>query len=215
MARLPLPATKANLLRVKEDLVLAQEGYQLLDEKREVILREIFSHLADLKRSRKEANAALAEAYAALREACFALGRDGVARAALAARLPGNITVQERSLIGVVIPLLEWEAEWAAPAWGLLETAQELDIAREKFLHALRGLIALAEIELAFHRLAAELRKTQKRVNALQMLLIPQYQETLHYLESSLEEKEREALFQLKRMRERQQGHAEKIVADS
>ena len=93
MARLELPATKANLLRLKEDLLLAQEGYSLLDEKREVLLREIFSHLADLKRSRAEAETALAEAYAALKGACLALGREEVARAALAAHhLPGEIT---------------------------------------------------------------------------------------------------------------------------
>jgi V/A-type H+-transporting ATPase subunit D len=203
MARIELPATKANLLRLKEDLLLAQEGYQLLDEKREVILREIFSHLEDLKRSRRETETALAEAYAALKGACFALGRDRVARAALAARLPGEINLREWSVIGVVVPLLEWKANRESPPWGLLDTSLELDTAREKFLLALRQLVALAEVEITFHRLAAELRKTQRRVNALQTLLIPQYQETVRYIESSLEEKEREALFQLKRMRER------------
>jgi V/A-type H+/Na+-transporting ATPase subunit D len=203
MARLELPATKANLLRLKEDLLLAKEGYQLLDEKREILLREIFSHLADLKRSRKEAETALAEAYATLKQACFALGRDGVERAALAARLPGEINLREWSVIGVRVPLFEWEVSPEPPPWGLLGTSLELDTAREKFLLALRQLVALAEVEVAFHRLAAELRKTQKRANALQNLLIPQYQETVHYMESSLEEKEREALFQLKRIRER------------
>lgn len=206
MARLDLPATKANLLRLKEDLLLAQEGYHLLDEKREILLREIFSHLADLKRSRAEAATALAEAYAALQDACLALGREGVARAALAASFPGEITVSERSVIGVVVPLCEWHANSEPPPWGLLGTSLELDLARDKFLLALRQLVALAEVEIAFHRLAAELRKTQKRVNALQNLLIPQYRETVRFLESSLEEKEREALFQLKRLRRETHG---------
>ena len=106
----------------------------------------------------------------------------------------------------MVVPLCEWRANPEPPPWGLLGTSLELDLARDKFLLALRQLVALAEVEIAFHRLAAELRKTQKRVNALQNLLIPQYRETVRFLESSLEEKEREALFQLKRLRRETHG---------
>jgi len=203
MARLALPTTKANLLRLKEDMALAQEGRQLLDEKREIILRELFSHLEDLRRSRAEAETALAEAYSELAAACIALGREQVARAALAAPPPAEITTQQRSLFGIVLPLLNWEPTDAAPPWGLLGTSLELDLTRERFLAAMRRLVEQAELEVAFRRLAAELRKTQKRVNALQNLLIPQYQETVSYMESGLEEREREALFQLKRLQAR------------
>ncbi len=205
MARLALPTTKANLLQLKEDLELAQEGRQLLDEKREIILRELFSHLEDLRRSRDEAGSALAEAYARLSDACLALGREQVARASLAVPPPAEITSQERSLFGVVLPLLNWEPSGAAPPWGLLGTSLELDLAREKFLAAMRRLVEQAELEIAFRRLAVELRKTQKRVNALQNLLIPQYQETVSYMESGLEERERESLFQLKRVQSRRE----------
>ena len=203
MARLDLPATKSNLLRLKEDLLLAREGRELLDEKREIILREIFSHLEDLRRSRKELDTALSEAYSALAEACIAIGREGAARAALAALPPDEISMHERSVIGVIVPLLEWKSKDEPPRWGLLDTSLELDAAREKFLVAFKRLVALAELEISFRRLAAELRKTQKRVNAVQNLLIPQYEETVHYVESGLEEREREALFQLKRVRAR------------
>jgi V/A-type H+-transporting ATPase subunit D len=203
MARFDLPATKANLLRLKDDLALAREGRQLLDEKREILLRELFRHLADLKRCRKEADLALADAYAALREACLALGRDAAARAALAQREPPEVSAQERSILGVVVPILRCEALRAAPSWGLLGTSIELDVARERFRSAMSRLVALAEVETAFRSLAAELRRTQKRINALQNLLIPQYQETVGYIEGSLEEREREALFQMKRVKAR------------
>jgi len=206
MERLPLPTTKTNLLRLKEDLALAQEGRQLLDEKREIILRELFSHMEDMRRARAEAAALLSEAYQQLAAACVVLGRDQVARAALASPPPGRISIQERSLFGVVLPLLNWEVSEETPPWGLLGTSLELDLAREKFLAAMRRLIELAELEIAFQRLAFELRKTQKRVNALQNLLIPQYRETVGYMEAGLEEREREALFQLKRMQARGEG---------
>jgi V/A-type H+-transporting ATPase subunit D len=206
MARLALPTTKANLLRLKEDLGLAQEGRQLLDEKREIILRELFSHLEDLRRSRAEAEAALTEAYSELAAACVSLGREQVARAALAAPAAAEIATQERSLFGIVLPLLNWQPAETAPPWGLLGTSLELDLAREKFLAAMRRLVEQAELEIAFRRLAVELRKTQKRVNALSNLLIPQYQETVGYMESGLEEREREALFQLKRVQARREG---------
>jgi len=206
MQRLPLPTTKTNLLRVKGDLALAQEGRQLLDEKRDVILRELFSHMDEMRQTRREAADLLAQAYRALADACIVLGRDQVARSALAAPAPPEVAMHERSLFGVVLPLLDWDAPETQVYWGLLGTSIELDIARRSFLAATRRLVQLAELEVAFQRLAVELRKTQKRVNALQNLLIPQYRETAAYMEGSLEEREREDLFQLKRMRERQSG---------
>jgi len=207
VARFDMPATKANLLHLKDDLALAQEGRQLLDEKREILLRELFRHLADLKRCRKEATAALADAYAALREACLALGRDAVSRAALAERESPEISAQERSILGVVVPLLRCEAIPETPSWGLLGTSLELDVARQRFRSAMSRLVALAEVEISFRSLASELRRTQKRINALQTLLIPQYQETVRYIEGSLEEREREALFQMKRVKARGENH--------
>jgi V/A-type H+-transporting ATPase subunit D len=206
MQRLPLPTTKTNLLRVKGDLALAQEGRQLLDEKRDVILRELFSHMDEMRQTRREAADLLAQAYRALADACIVLGRDQVARAALAAPAPREVAMHERSLFGVVLPLLDWDEPETQGYWGLLGTSIELDLARRSFLAATRRLVQLAELEVAFQRLAVELRKTQKRVNALQNLLIPQYRETAAYMEGSLEEREREDLFQLKRMRERQSG---------
>jgi V/A-type H+-transporting ATPase subunit D len=206
MQRLPLPTTKTNLLRVKEDLALAREGRQLLDEKRDVILRELFSHMDEMRQTRREAAELLAQAYRALADACIALGRDQVARAALAAPAPPEVVMHERSLFGVVLPLLNWNVAGTERLWSLFGTSIELDLARRNFLAAARRLVQLAELEVAFQRLAVELRKTQKRVNALQNLLIPQYRETAAYMEGSLEEREREDMFQLKRMRERQSG---------
>jgi V/A-type H+-transporting ATPase subunit D len=206
MDRLPIPTTKANLLHLKEDLALAQEGRQLLDEKREIILRELFSHMEDMRHTRAEAATLLNEAFRELAAACMAVGRDQVARAALASPPLPEIGIQERSLFGVILPLLTWEAKEGSPPWGLLGTSLEIDLAREKFFAAMRRLIELAELEIAFQRLAVELRKTQKRVNALQNLLIPQYQVTLSYMEDGLEEREREALFQLKRTQTRREG---------
>lgn len=206
MQRLPLPTTKTNLLRVKGDLALAQEGRQLLDQKRDVILRELFSHMDEMRQTRREAADLLAQAYRALADACIVLGRDQVARAALAAPAPPEVAMHERSLFGVVLPLLDWDAPETQGHWGLLGTSIELDLARRSFLAATRRLVQLAELEVAFQRLAVELRKTQKRVNALQNLMIPQYRETAAYMEGSLEEREREDMFQLKRMRERQSG---------
>jgi V/A-type H+/Na+-transporting ATPase subunit D len=203
MERLPLPTTKTNLLHLKEDLGLADEGRQLLDEKREIILRELFSHMEDMRRARAEAAALLADAYKELAAACVDLGSEQVARAGLASAPPANVTAQERSLFGVLLPLLNWDVREESPPWGLLGTSLNLDLARQKFLAAMRRLIELAELEIAFQRLAVELRKTQKRVNALQNLLIPQYRVTASYMEAGLEEREREALFQLKRMQKR------------
>ncbi len=200
---LDVPPTKSSLLELKEQLAIARSGHDLLEEKREVLVSELLHIIDDAEACRQRANDALAQAYRALREAVVELGRDQVRRAALACAAEARITLQERSVMGVPIPLLERQILELQPQFGLLGTSHTLDEALRRFHNALEVILRLAEVERAAWHLAVELKKTQRRVNALENIFIPNYEETIHYIEGRLEEAERETIFQMKLLKKR------------
>ncbi|MDY0091829.1 MAG: V-type ATP synthase subunit D [Candidatus Vecturithrix sp.] len=204
MARLSIPSTKSNFLRLSDELIFAKEGRDLLDEKREILIMEIMGTLEDAHRKRLTMEKQLAEAHQAMIVANVVLGRENVRRAALGIPSEANIDIHDRSVMGVVVPVVQ--VKWSKtdkPRYSFAGTTYALDNAAHKFSDCLASLVELAEIETTLWRLATELKKVQRRFNALDNLLIPQYEETVKYIEYTLEEKEREILFQLKRVKEK------------
>jgi V/A-type H+-transporting ATPase subunit D len=203
---LDLPPTKSNLLELRDRLAMARTGYDLLEEKREVLVSELLAIIDDADQLRREVDEKLAAAFQALQEAVIELGRDQVERAALACGVKAELAVRERSIMGVLIPLVEREVSKLEPQYGLLGTSAGLDAAQAQFRETLETILHLAETETTAWRLAVELKKTQRRVNALENILIPQYEETIHYIEAKLEEDERESIFQMKRLKAWREG---------
>lgn len=203
MALLDIPPTKANLLELKDQLAIAKSGYELLEEKREVLVSELLNIIDDAEAFRREVTERLAAAFAALGEAITKLGTEQVKRAALACTTEAHITLRERSIMGVPIPLMERKLLELEPQFGLLGTSFSLDEALRRFYDALERILRLAETERAAWHLAIELKKTQRRVSALEYIFIPQYEETIRYIESRLEEVERETIFQMKLLKDR------------
>jgi len=201
MAPLEVPPTKSTLLELKEQLAMARTGHELLEEKREVLVSELLGIIDDAEYLRREVNEKLARAFQVLVEAIIELGQDQVERAALACGARARIRVHERSIMGVVVPLMEREVREVEPQFGLLGTSFKLDEALRRFCEALEVILRLAETETTAWRLAEELRKTQRRVNALENIFIPEYEETIRYIESMLAEVERETIFQMKRLK--------------
>ena len=206
MARLNIPSTKSNLLRLNDELTFAVEGRELLDEKREILIMEIMGTLEDAHRKRIAMEKALAEAYKAFAVAKVLLGPEDVKRAAFGIQAEAQVDIHDRSVMGVVVPVVQ--VKWNKsdkPRYGFAGTTYALDKASKQFSACLENLVELAEIETTLWRLATELKKTQRRFNALDNILIPQYTETVKYIQYTLEEKEREILFQLKRVKEKLQ----------
>ncbi|MEW6381310.1 MAG: V-type ATP synthase subunit D [bacterium] len=202
--RLNLSVTRSNLLRLREELDFAQEGYELLEQKREVLVMEVMTLIDELRKWKKEAEDSLKSAYRALEEASMVLGTESVTRASFAVASKEKIKVTERSIMGVAIPKVAF-SRTATPShhqYGFQGTSPSLDNAVHRFGLCLERLAKLAEIEVSLFRLATELKKTQRRANSLNYLFIPEYRETIKYLENTLEEKEREEFFQLKRAKD-------------
>ncbi len=153
-----------------------------------------------------------AEAHAAMREAVLTLGSDALDRAALGVRLDHRVRIADQSLMGIRVPRVTVEPVAPGAQFGLVGTSVRADLVMKKFAEALALLGELAELENAVLRLARELRKTQRRCNALSKMFIPDYRATIAYIVSSLEERERESVVILKMVKDRLARAAEGSV---
>ncbi|HSK88834.1 MAG TPA: V-type ATP synthase subunit D [Anaerolineales bacterium] len=198
MAVLNVAPTRSNLIRIKKELQFAREGYEILDRKREVLTTELVrvAHEADVLQ--KEVWKVLETAYRALEKAQLTLGSDHVEWAALAANKTVDVHLKLRGIMGVAIPVIEARGEPEKMLYSLSGTNAALDEASAAFREVLIKTPQLSMLVTTVWRLAGELRKTQRRVNALQHIFIPAYEETVIFIVSSLEEREREETFRLK-----------------
>ncbi len=206
MGKLSLPATKSNAIRLRDELSLARDGKQLLDQKKDILINHINLLAGKADRARKRLDEALMAAYEQLRLALIESGRTQVEAAGLAVDAHLEVNIREQSLMGVVLPLVTISRPKFRPEYSLSDTTRQMDRVRQAVLSAMEILAELAEVEVGLKRLMEETKRTLKRINALSYIYIPVYEATLKSIEERLEEKEREALFQLKRVKGKSQG---------
>jgi V/A-type H+-transporting ATPase subunit D len=206
VSRLPVAPTRSNLFAVRDALGLAQEGYEILDKKREVLTMELMHVAHDAASLQDQVWEMLADAYGDLEVARLSTGRERLEWAALSVTETVEARIRPRSVMGVLIPSVEARGEPTEMPYGLGNTPVALDEAAASFRRVVAAIPALAELMTTVFRLALELQKTQRRVNALQYVFIPQYRETIAYIEGALEEREREEIFRLKRLKSRAAG---------
>jgi V/A-type H+-transporting ATPase subunit D len=203
MARLNIAPTKSNYLSLKRQLAFAEEGYDLLEQKRQILIFEMMSRLARANKLERAITESLPRAHAALHEATLDIGSAALDRAALGAKPGAELKLAGQHLMGLTIPRVTFRAEPPGVPFGVGGTSANTDVAARRFAELLPLLAELAELQNAVLRLARELRKTQRRCNALSKIFIPSYRETITYISGTLEERERESLNILKIIRDR------------
>jgi V/A-type H+-transporting ATPase subunit D len=203
MPKLNIAPTKSNLLTLKRQLVFAEEGYDLLEQKRQILIFELMSRLKRADEAERAVTESVRHAFAALREAELDIGSVALDRTALGVQLKHELKLSSQHLMGLKIPFVEVRAEPPGVQFGIGGTSASTDVAMRCFVELLPLLAALAELQNAVLRLARELRKTQRRCNALSKLFIPDYRETIGYIIGALEEREREAFVIMKMVRDR------------
>ena len=203
MAKLEVPPTKSTLLALKRNLEFAQEGFDLLEQKRQILVYELMSRLEAARRAQQAVDEALAPAFRALREAALRSGTEAMGREALAVAAQHRIEVTTRSVMGLSLPMVRVEHEAPKPEFSVAGGTALSDKVMRRFTEALEAVARLAEVENAVLRLASEVRKTQRRVNALEKIFIPDHKETIAYIEGVLEEREREEFVIMKRAKSR------------
>lgn len=191
-----LSPTKGNLIATKKSMQLARLGYDLMDRKRNVLIREMMLLVDKVKILRDQITQTYAEAYLSLQQANISLGV--VTQIANAVSIENGVSIVYRSVMGVEIPNVRLEDTELTFEYGFDESNSKLDEASLKFLQAKRMTVLLAEIDNSVFRLARAIQKTQKRANALRNIVLPQLQADIKFISDALEEKEREEFTRLK-----------------
>lgn len=196
--------TKANLIKSKSMLDFSKKGFDLLDKKRNVLIREMIGFMDRAKRIQNEVRDVFAEAYGALQTANVTMGRSSVEDITLSVPSEPDYNILLTSVMGVELPTMIYEKNEIEAYYGFFRTNPSLDYALENFRKVRFLLYELAEVETSVYKLAMEIKKTQKRANALDKIQIPKYKELVKRIEEVLEEKEREDFFRLKKVKNKQ-----------
>ena len=192
-----VPSTKGNLMKAKKSLALAQNGYELMDRKRNILIREMMSEVAEVKKLRDEISEAYATGYYLLQRANI---YGGVISNVVSEIPPENhIEVTYRSVMGVEVPKVLYHApEKQEVPYGLSESSSLIDEAYLQFQKVKEITMTLAEVDNTVYRLAHAISSTQKRANALKNIVIPRCEAEIHRMSADLEEKEREEFSRMK-----------------
>ncbi|NCB33608.1 MAG: V-type ATP synthase subunit D [Erysipelotrichia bacterium] len=206
-----ITATKGNLIKVRKSLLLAENGYSLMDRKRNILIREMMGLVDKVKLLRDEIKKAYDTGYYLLQQANLSTG----VISSLAEEIPvdNSIRLTYRSVMGVEIPDVIYEApKKISIPYGLAESNSRVDEAFLQFQKVKELTMVLAEVDNSVYRLASAIQKTQKRANALKNIVIPGFEKDVREISDSLEEKEREEFSRMKVIKQEKQGTEENPV---
>lgn len=194
---LKIPPTKSSLLALKKQIILLEEGYDLLERKKEILTRLVYERLSFYRALRRQTSTSLVESYRWLGITQMRMGSQNLRQIALRLQAALKITILPRSNLGIEYPAIKVKKLPLEPV-GLLASDASLDETRHHLIDTVSLCAQLGEAEISLLRMLEEQRKTQKRVNALKYNVIPQHKDTIRFIEASLEEEERNTLFQIK-----------------
>lgn len=190
--------TKGNLMTAKNTLRLSKQGYEMLDKKRNILVREMMLLIEEAKDVQSGIETTFAEAYHALERANIMMGTAMVQDIMHSIRVEDSVNIYNRGVMGVEIPVVQVNDGGVKPRYSFYSTSSALDEACVNFNRVKEFAARLAEIENAVYRLAMNIKKTQKRANALKNITIPLYEKLTKDIQNALEEKEREEHTRLK-----------------
>lgn len=197
--------TKGNLNAAKRSRALADNGYELMDRKRNILIREIMDLMDEAESLQSRIDSTFSEAYASMRLAEISMGGSAES-GANAVPIDDSFSIRFRSVMGVELPVVSAgpEEDPSGPPYGLAFTSSDLDDAYFKFAEVKDLIRELAETENCIYRLAYAIKKAQKRANALQNIVIPGLNSEIARISDALEEKEREEFVRLKVVKARE-----------
>lgn len=199
--------TKGNLILAKNSLTLARQGYVLMDKKRNILIRELMELIDQARDIQSEIDMTFGEAYGALQKANIELGISYVQEISASVPIETGIKIKSRSIMGTEIPLVQHEKAPMNLTYAYYSTKESLDEARARFEKVKELTIKLSMVENSAYRLANNIKKTQKRANALKNITIPTYETLTKNITNALEEKEREEFTRLKVIKRNKAKH--------
>ncbi len=198
-----LAPTRSNLMKLKDELAFSRLGYDLLDQKRSILVSELLTLVDQAVDYQNRVEKALLEAEETLQDAVMHMGRLRVANLAGSVNIQSSISLSERKVMGVSLPKVDTFFSGDGPFFSPEGTSMLSELAINRYSRALMLMGKMAELKVSIMRLSREVKKTIRKVNALEKLVIPEKEETLKYLTGRIEEQERESFILLKAVKER------------
>jgi len=196
--------TRMELLKLRKRVLLAERGHKLLKEKRDALISEFLSIASTVRNIRKEAEEHLAKAYEDLLASQAIMGTGAVKEISWNTGQDIRLEMRSRNIMGVKVPIIEMdkaERTVIRRGYGFVDTSSKLDEACRKMEQTLAMIVKLAEVEETVRKLALEVERTKRRVNALEYIVIPRLKATVKYIRMRLDEIERESFTRLKKIK--------------
>ena len=190
-------------MKIKDELAFSRTGYDLLDQKRSILVSELLTLVDQAVDYQNRVENALRDASEALEDAIMHMGRLKVANLAGAVSISSSISLGSRKVMGVELPKVGTEFSGSGPFFSPEGTSMLAEVAVSRYRDALSLMGQMSELKVSIMRLAREVRKTIRKVNSLEKLIIPDREATVRYLTSRIEEAERESMIQMKTVKNR------------
>ena len=203
MAARNVAPTKSNLTNLRKELGFAELGYELLDQKRNILIIELLNLVDQAVDYERRVNSALASGFHDLEESVLRMGRLGVQSVSKAVKIDSSISIVQRRVMGVRLPVVTTQFARNPPYFSPTNTSFRVEIASRRFSDALEILGKLAELKISIFRLAAEVKKTIRKVNALDKIAIPDLRESVKGIQDRLEENDRDMFVLMKMVKSR------------
>lgn len=211
--------TRMELMKKKAQIRLAEQGRDLLREKMDALIQEFFKILSTVSDSRDELEMVSQSADQALLIAQATDDLVTLKSAGLATRRSITVDISGKNIMGVPVPVIEKKRvskSMFERGYGVITTSARIDETAERYEAEIDLLIKLAETETAMRRLGSEIQMNRRRVNALEQIMIPELKNQAKFIKNAIEEREREDLFRLKKVKsilERKKKSAKKKKA--
>jgi V/A-type H+-transporting ATPase subunit D len=206
MAILNINPTRMELTRLKRRLAMARRGHKLLKDKRDELMRQFLEAVRENKKLRREVEEGIVRANQHMSVARSLMQNEALAVALMYHKQEMTLSVSEKNIMSVRVPKFQIELKTANEndiySYGYAFTSFDLDDAVRALSDIMPDLLRLAEVEKACQLMASEIEKTRRRVNALEHVMIPQYQETIRYITMKLDENERSSITRLMKIKD-------------
>jgi len=202
MSREAVRVTRMELLKLKKSLEVAIRARNLLEEKRNVLAMELLDYIKKMGLAQEKIDERMKKTHDAFIEAQMVLGKMGI-RSAIVSISPDRFSIEEkyRSIMGIRIPILNLIENKTQIPCNFLSTSSKLDEVAFHMNEVIKATIEVAEAQATIKKLAEELKKIKRRVNALDRIIIPRIRNRIKYIEERLSEMERETIFRIKRIK--------------
>lgn len=201
--------TRSEELRLKERIELAESGHDILEKKRDGLIHEFMEIVDEAKSVNEDLANSYVEANQKMKMAKVFDGEDVVRAAAMSVEHSPGISSSTRNIMGVLVPEIESDESISKTVldrgYGLGSSSSRIDSTAEKYEELLENIVEAAETQTRILKLLQEIKKTKRRVNALEHKVIPELENSLSIVSQGLEESEREETFRMKKIKEMQE----------